>query len=151
MSPSGPHCRYSRMESSMPGMHHRLQIPHSSIPSHWPGIRPPNPSLVARRHNERGLHHGFMGESILGGLLDFFECGLALLLQLTALAPLSIFNLIQAPIRLPKYLGTTNLRSPLFPFPSKVLNYPHYLFSPFPRINLLPTQTHTHFLIRPDH
>jgi hypothetical protein len=109
-------------------------------------------SKSSTRRLGKCCHHGFIGESILGGLLDFFECGLALLLSVTPSA-LRIF-----PLRFKLRLPSTSLSSPkcehlrssllsLFP---KVFNNPHHLFPPFPRIHLLPTQTHTHFLIRTD-
>lgn len=90
-------------------------------------------------------HHGFIGESILGGLFDFFEWGLALLLSITVSIRESSLKLQAQALA-----KCGHLRSSLLPLPPKVFNNPHHLFPPLPRIHLLPTQTHAHFLIRAD-
>ena len=113
----------------------------------------PTPSSVfGRVFCLTGSHHGFIGESILGGLLDFFEPGLALLLQIYWSANSRPVKLsCKCPIRRSVDVRKLNLRSPLLPFLPEIFNNPHHLLSSFSCIHLLSAQTHADSLIRPDH
>lgn len=83
-----------------------------------------------------------MGESILGGLLDFLPecpgCGDALRLR-------------ESQMQEPIIFADVDLRSsplPLFPI---AINNPQHLFASFSCIHPPPTHTHTYLLIRSHH
>jgi hypothetical protein len=152
MSPNTFHRQCLKVKSSTADMYQRYQI---IDPNHRTAVPLPTQALsksfqafwLAYVSDTAGKcsHHGFIGESIRGGLLDFFEWGLALLLSITVSIRESSLELqAQASAK------CEHLRSSLLPLLPKVFNNPHHLFPPLPRIHLLPTQTHTHFLIRAD-
>jgi hypothetical protein len=90
MSPNTFHRQCLKVKSSTADMYQRYQIIN---PNHRSAVPLPTQALsksfqgfwLAYVSDTAGKcsHHGFTGESIRGGLLDFFEWGLALLLSIT--------------------------------------------------------------------
>src|ERR1700722_74652 len=114
MSPSVFHCHCLKVKSSTADMHHRHQIidpnDRSAVPLPTQALSKSFQAFwLAHVSDTAGKcsHQGFIGESILGGLLDFFECGLALLLSVT----LSAFT--NLPLSFKLRLPSTSLSSPI--------------------------------------